>query len=325
MTALGLPARLEAADPPVRITSDVAYADRPEARLDVYQPSPAPAAPAGGVVLVHGGGWVGGDKAGEGLLGAAMARAGLVAFAVNYELAGPRHPTWPAAYDDVEAAVRWVKASAAAYGVDPARIGALGDSAGGHLVGLLATAASGPNDTGAGLRAAVIWSGPMDLVALDRSEAGTACPRTGPCLARGMSESLRWFMGCAPDSCPAAYESASPADRVQPGDPPLLLYNSTHELMPQAQASTMSVKLRTAGVSSRVVMLDGSQHGADYAARVTAASVEFLRLRLSGRPVPARAGSGIRGWWGWLAFGAVAGAVGLAAAAWRRHRSYQWF
>src|SRR5262249_59697942 len=75
-----------------------------------------------------------------------LAQGGLVAFSVNYRLA-PAHP-FPAAVEDVEAAVAWVRKHAKDYGVDPKRIGALGGSAGAHLVGMLATDGGGSLKTG---------------------------------------------------------------------------------------------------------------------------------------------------------------------------------
>ena len=107
--------------------------------LDVFRPPAAAARPA--VVLVHGGGMSTGFRADMADPARQLARAGYIAFAVDYRLvdaASGRH-RWPAQLDDVQQAVRWVRANAARYGVDPGRVGAYGWSAGGQLAALLGT------------------------------------------------------------------------------------------------------------------------------------------------------------------------------------------
>ena len=111
--------------------------------LDVYLPVTTGRGRSA-VVLVHGGAWRGGDKRDFAVEARRLAAAGLVAFSVNYRL--DTMPAFPAQVDDVQAAVRWVRGHADDYGVDPARIGALGASAGGHLVAMLATLGQGPLD-----------------------------------------------------------------------------------------------------------------------------------------------------------------------------------
>src|SRR4051812_12135817 len=107
-------------------------------KLDAYVPDGAGPFPA--VILVHGGGWNGGDKSGGPKKGymapmhEPLAKAGFAWFSINYRLA-PKHP-YPACIEDVETAIRWVKANAAKYHLDPLRIALSGESAGGHLVQL---------------------------------------------------------------------------------------------------------------------------------------------------------------------------------------------
>ncbi|NBC38138.1 carboxylesterase family protein [Novosphingobium sp. FSY-8] len=127
---------LVAAVPPV--ASDVPYG--PDARhvLDIYAPVDARDAPV--VVFVHGGGFVLGSKCEDGWANAAVGRwaatQGMVGVVINYRLA-PDH-LWPAGGADVGAAVDWVRANIGAYGGDPARIVAMGTSAGAvHVAGFL--------------------------------------------------------------------------------------------------------------------------------------------------------------------------------------------
>src|SRR4051812_1569216 len=125
---------------PAAQLTDVEYgvADGESLKLDAYVPEGSGPFPA--VILVHGGGWNGGDKSGGPKKGymapmhEPLEKGGFAWFSINYRLA-PKHP-YPACIDDVETAIRWVKANAAKYHLDPRRIALSGESAGGHLVEL---------------------------------------------------------------------------------------------------------------------------------------------------------------------------------------------
>lgn len=108
-------------------------------RADLFLP-PEPASGRAAVVLVHGGGWVNGDRSQLAFYGIQLARYGFVCMAVDYRLSGEN--TWPAQIHDVKAAIRWLRANADWYGIDESRIAAWGNSAGGHLV-LMAAADTG--------------------------------------------------------------------------------------------------------------------------------------------------------------------------------------
>jgi acetyl esterase/lipase len=247
----------------VRVTNDVTYrtVDGEKLGLDVYQPAKkGKDRPA--VVIVHGGGWSGGDKQLFATQGNQLAERGFVAFSVNYRLA-PAHP-YPAAVDDVEGAVEWVRKHAEKYGVDPKRIGALGGSAGAHLTGLLATVGEGSHAKGHRIAAAVSWSGPMDFVSL------------APAVTAGAGRSIGTFLGCAPDACPDKYAQASPITHVDKTDTPMLIVNSTKELVPQSQADAMKAALDKAGVASQEIVLPGAAHSRAYANRVWDQTVAFL-------------------------------------------------
>jgi len=83
------------------------------------------------VVVIRGGAWQQGNREGYGFIAAAFARAGIAAASIQYRIA--REAPFPAAVQDAKAAVRWLRANAAAYRINPAAISALGGSAGGHL------------------------------------------------------------------------------------------------------------------------------------------------------------------------------------------------
>ena len=214
----------------------------------MYLPSsPAPAAGRPAVILVHGGGWRSGDRGWWAAQGRRLAARGWVAFSVDYRLA-PAH-TFPAAVEDVRAAVRWVRAHADDYGVDPDRIALLGGSAGGNLALLAAT-------TGAPVVGAAAWSPPTDLRTL---RAGT------------IGRLVAGYLACRPAACPARARAASPAAHLDRRDPPLLVANATDEIVPLTQATALA---RSGRVELHV--LPGSRHSAEYGAAIWPATVRFL-------------------------------------------------
>jgi acetyl esterase/lipase len=166
--------------------------------------------------------------------------------------------------EDVEAAVEWVRKHAKENGVDAKRIGTLGGSAGGHLVGMLATDGKGSLKTGHRVAAAVSWSGPMDLVSL------------APAAATNAGRSFSTFLGCLPDACPDTYAAASPVTHVDKTDAPMLIVNSTMELVPQSQADAMKAALDKAGVANQAIILPGRAHSRAYSNQVWDQTVSFL-------------------------------------------------
>jgi acetyl esterase len=260
---LALSAPAGATQDGVTVTRDVVYrtVDGERLALDVYQPAQkGKNRPA--VVVVHGGGWSAGDKSLFAQQNNQLAQRGFVAFSVNYRLA-PAHP-YPAAVEDVEAAVAWVRKHAKQYGVDPKRIGALGGSAGGHLVGMVATDGEGSLRSGHRVAAVVSWSGPMDLSAL------------APAAGTNAGSTIRTFLGCLPDACPDTYAAASPVTHVDKTDSPMLIVNSANELVPKSQADTMTAALDKAGVANQEIILPGTAHSRAYSNQVWDQTVTFL-------------------------------------------------
>lgn len=256
----------------VTVEHDIAWrtVDGIELTLDAYLPAEdGKGRPP--VVLVHGGGWRMGDKATLARQGGQLAELGYVAFSVGYRLA-PDH-LYPAAVEDVQAAVEWVRKpkQVKTYGVDPDRIGALGSSAGGHLVGMLATLGDGARNDGARIRAAVSWSGPMDFLDVQSSER---IRRSG---------AVATFLGCEPTECVDKAAEASPISQVDGSDAPILLVNSTLELVPAAQAESMAAALDDAGVAHQLVLIEGTKHARALAPDVWDETVAFLERHL-GRP-----------------------------------------
>jgi len=229
----------------VRITRDVLFA-MPEGRplrLDIYEPrasAEGQARPA--VIVVHGGAGFQGDKSAYafGLHDRWLAGQGYVVFDVQYRL-GAR---WPAPLDDVRAAIRWVKANAKAYGVDPARVAIMGRAAGGHLA-LLAAYTAAPDD---GMCAVVASYAPADL-RMWPAERGSA---------------IAELMGGLPEDVPEAYREAAPVTHVRPGLPPtLLIHGQRDRTIPPVHSELLANALRAAGVTVVTLRIPWGRHGVD--------------------------------------------------------------
>jgi arylsulfatase A-like enzyme/dienelactone hydrolase len=239
---------------PVSVRRDVVYGtvQSVELKLDVYQPLMAGPLPA--ILFVHGGGWVSGDKRSMEAYARYFAQRGYVGFSVNYRLA-PQFK-FPAQIEDVKCAVRWVRAQAAELGVNPDRIGALGSSAGGHLVGLLGTTdgseglegSCGDLSISSRVQAVVPYFGPMDLMKL----LGTS---------RGAATAIS-LMGTTCEANPEPCKKNSPITHVSADDPPFLLVHGTRDpLVPFEQSVLMRDALKAADVEANLVAIEGAGHG----------------------------------------------------------------
>ena len=148
---------------------DLTYAQYGARKMlaDVFLPKGQ--GPHPGVLIIHGGGWAKGDKIKFRSIGLEMTKRGYVSMAIDYRLSGEAH--FPANIHDCHAAVRYLRANAKKYKLDPDRIGVVGGSAGGHLAGLLATTSTVKTLHGNGgnkkfssrVQAVVVMSGPMRI------------------------------------------------------------------------------------------------------------------------------------------------------------------
>ncbi len=262
----------------IGIRSDVVYStiDGQNLALDAYLPQSASGGsdnPAGRpvVVVVHGGGWVGGDKADvhREYISRILAQNGFVAISVNYRLA-PDH-VYPAAINDLEAAITWLRqpAQIASFGIDPARIAVLGDSSGAQLAGLLGSIGSGPLTEGSRVLAVVSLAGPMSFLT-DLAQAGG-------------DKSVLGFLGCADASACLQREAASPITYVDPTDPPYLLIDGAGDYVVRPeQAILMGKYLDRAGVANEILIPPINAHGSDlfHDAGVVTATITFLHKYL---------------------------------------------
>ena len=231
--------------------------------------------PRPGLLLIHGGGWAMGRKEMHDVQTRDFAKRGFVAATVGYRLV-PK-AVFPAQIEDVKCAVRFLRAHAGKYGIDPARIGAVGFSAGAHLSMMLGVMGKDDGLEGEGgwadqssqVQAVVAFFGPTDFVNVDFPDA-----------SRGIVER---FLGGRREEQLEAYRKASPITYVSRGDAAMLLIQGTKDpLVPHDQAYRMADAMTAAGVEGRVDLLVGAGHGWGGAElqRTAALTLEFLEGRL---------------------------------------------
>ena len=270
----GAPAAAAAAPGGVTILPDQPYTTGPcgpvirSQLLDAYLPQRV-AAPTAAIVLVHGGGFVSGDKRDKPIVEIAtdLARRGWAVLAINYCLPQGT-PGFPVEVENTVAAVRYVAAHATALNIDPARVATWGDSAGSNL-GMMAATQLGTADPRSPVAAAVGWSGPYDLAATPASHLE-------------LLTLLAIYLGCPPldPSCRDTAAAASPINYVDGKTPPTFLANSTHESIPLSQLTQMAAALADAGVPHRTLTIPGSKHSVEYTDEAYCPSVRFLETYL---------------------------------------------
>lgn len=230
----------------IELETDVVYgqAGGQDLLLDITRPA-AGDAPRAAVLLFHGGAWMVGTAGRESMArpATALAEEGYVAFNVEYRLTGDPagNHLWPAQLDDAQRAVRWVRANADRYGVDPDRVGAYGHSAGGHLAALLGVRET--RDTGDPELAG--YSSRVSCVTTIAGHLDLRIPYPG----EFDRQSLVALLGGTPDEVPDAYQDASPITWVDAESTPfLIIHGGADDMNPVVHARTMATALQQAGV-----------------------------------------------------------------------------
>jgi acetyl esterase/lipase len=279
-----------------RLLLGVPYAAIPGIRpleLDLYLP-PEAGDPVPVVVFLHGGGWRLGSRhsAGPAYRGAhptpfeRLAQAGIAVASVDYRLSG--EATWPAQLHDAKAAVRWLRTRAADLGVDPDRIAAWGESAGGHLAELLGLTAddaalegevgiAGPSSR---VSAVVAWYAPSDLAAVATdlgADPDDATTREAQVL------------GAPAPSVPELAAQASPISHVSGAAPPfLLLHGEADRFIPFVQSVRLHTALVEAGAEAEILLYEDADHmwlgSPEAAAKALDRTTDFLRQQLAAGP-----------------------------------------
>ncbi len=237
---------------------DLPYSSRfpDEGRLDLYPPEGDGNGAA--LLFIHGGGWSAGGRKQWRAVAEYCAGEGFWSASMSYRLA-PTH-RFPAALEDARLAMAWLRSRAAEHGFGADRIGAVGSSAGGHLVAMLATLS--PEDP-LGLS--------PELPPTDTRPNAAFCYCPVVSLHSGRPESApledcyATFLGATEPEAPELYRIASPLDRVRGGEPPFLfLHGDADTDVPPAQSLLMAERLRSVGGEAEVLLLPGVGHGFGY-------------------------------------------------------------
>jgi acetyl esterase/lipase len=248
--------------PDVNIVLDVTYKhiDGRNLQLDIYSPKsithPLPV-----VLWIHGHRWSYGSK--EQRPPVNLMAQGYIVASIDYRPSG--EASFPAAIEDCKAAVRWLRANAIAYHIDPDHIGAWGHSAGGHLAALLGTSGGVVELEGAGdnstfssrVQAVCDMSGPSDILqfyaAVSKSTDGSA---------RRAKSSIEQFLGGSVEQNRAKAIAASPITYVSKDDAAFLIIHGENDMsIPVSQSEAFSDKLKAAGVDATLEIAKGRGHG----------------------------------------------------------------
>lgn len=257
LLAVILPAQDEnQSTPDYSVIANVQYctgAGRP-LLMDVFVPRARPPRPTPAVLWLHGGGWERGDK--NGSSGARfLASAGFITASIYYRLSG--EAKFPADIEDCKCAIRYLRANARRYEIDPDRIGIAGASSGGHLALLAGTADETVGFEGSGgwpnvsssVKAVVSYYGPTDFRTM-RADFG----------ARAQA-AITKLLGVPFVGNQAAYAHASPITYISPGDPPLLMFHGDGDtLVPFSQSERMRDAYLKAGLHVKLVKVGNANH-----------------------------------------------------------------
>ena len=238
------------------------YVDEKKRRrmsLDLYKPAehkePLPA-----IVMFFGGGWQNGRPALFAPLGQALAQRGYVCVVPEYRLSG--EAPFPAAVHDGKAAIRWTRANARRFGIDPDRIATIGGSAGGHLAGFMGATngikrfegIGGHNDQSSSVQASIVMCGAMTLLdphIIERIEKNKDGPR---------GDAVIDFMGGhTPSTNRAIYEEASPLTHVGSHSPPMLFIDGEFD-RPEIRYTEFRKRLDSHRIPHQFVLMPKGPH-----------------------------------------------------------------
>ena len=238
----------------VEVTRDLAYAKYGDRilLLDLYRPAERGDTPLPVVVAIRGGGWKRGDKEGFGPMAAALAKRGLAAVSIEYRASG--EALFPAAVQDVKAAIRWVRADADAHGLDPGAVGAIGGSAGAHLAVYASLTHDDPQFEGEG--------GHPEMSSALSAVVGMATPADFEEIGvRGASDAVPSFLGVTIKDGPELWRRASPVRHVESSSPPaLLIHSEADTVVPFGHSVRLAQRYGEAGVAVELVLIPEAPH-----------------------------------------------------------------
>jgi acetyl esterase/lipase len=241
------------------VHQDLAYVStgHPRQVLDLYLPPSARPLPL--IVWIHGGAFRLGDKADR--IPAEMLEQGYAIASLNYRLS--QHAHFPAQIEDCKAAVRWLRAHAEIYGIDPARFAAWGESAGGHLAAMLGTAGHERSfevgehlEYSSRVQAVVDFFGPTDFLQMDAHRPPAGMVHDAP----DSPESE--LVGGPIQAHPTEVARANPVTYVRSDAPPFLIIHGDQDpLVPYHQSTLLVAALEAANVPVTFYTVAGGGHG----------------------------------------------------------------
>jgi len=235
----------------VEIRLDLPYGGGPAGNLcvDVYLPAGAEMHPA--LLCLHGGAWLRGSKSQYKSWGPWLAERGYAVVAVDYRLSTQISPAWPGVWEDIRRALDWLVTNASSMNVDPARLGTIGDSVGGHMAAMLSL----DRTTAERIRAMVGVYGIYDLPDWWRV---TQPPKRS-------DDPVKRLMGKSYPEAEADYESFSPLQRLQnlPGSPNagyLIIHGDQDTIVHHDQSDRLIGALRDKKAKVEAMLIPGSGH-----------------------------------------------------------------
>jgi acetyl esterase/lipase len=253
LSTLVIPAAFAQGD--IELKTDIVYGKGgdQDLLLDLARPKTG-SGPFPAIIAIHGGSWRQGNKASFRPFIMGAAKQGYVAITVSYRFA-PKHK-FPAQIEDVKCAVRWLRANAKKYNINPDKIGAIGASAGAHLALLLGVMDKDDGMEGKGgnpkhsskVQAVVNFFGPTDY------QVGM--------MSKYAKRVLNDFLGGTREENPKAYKAAAPVTYVSVKDAPVQTHHGTADkIVPYDQALRLQIALKKAGVANELHTVDKAGHG----------------------------------------------------------------
>ena len=249
----------------IKVEKDIPYAGTANWRqtLDLLLPkTQAGGKPLPIIVAIHGGAFMMGDKSmAIGDVAGFVAAGEYVGASINYRLSG--EAIWPAQIQDCKAAIRWIRANAGKYNIDPNRIGVIGSSAGGHLVAMLGVTGGVrefDTDTNAGMssrvQAVVDNFGPTDFLQMDAHRVPN-----GQLHNPADSPESKLVGGAIQDN-KGKVAKANPIAYITKEAPPfLIVHGDSDPLVPHHQSELFDEALKKMGVSVTFYTVKGAGHG----------------------------------------------------------------
>jgi acetyl esterase/lipase len=268
----------------VKFYLDIPYVEKGHERqkLNLFLPEKKLDTPLPVIVTIHGGGWVGGEKDRLGARGVDTLNRGFAIAGIGYRLSS--HAPFPAQIEDCKAAIRWLRAHAKEYNLDPDRFAAVGGSAGGHLAALLGTSGGVKEfDVGAHLdqstrvQAVVDYCGPTDIVKFAGTKGAEDSESPSSLVVKLLGGPLVEKLAMA--------EQANPLTHLDKDAPPFLIVHGDRDRhVPIDQSELLFAALKQAGANVRFHTIHGAAHDDLFQQEIFEMRNAFLEQTLKGKP-----------------------------------------